>query len=431
MTDKANDSLTGGGPARHSETRGLEPDSASSRPSVEHIAAHPLEHLVDLSNAIEIDASATETTQKFVTSIASALPRCAVGACVVDPQSGASFVCVETPPGLERLPGRDPSRLFPEFTIERVVSLTGAQGSTLHVATDDAELLVDGSETLELVERTARMLSAALVRGRRFQDARESTEDLRRLQAKVIQAEKLASLGQIVAGLVHELNNPLTSIVAYSEYLKRKAQRRAEVDPDGEDDLERLRRIGEAAERILKFSRDLVAYARPSAEVPGPVALADVIDKALVFCEHEFARANVEVDRMMPPYVPPVRGIAGQLTQVFVNLFTNAAHAMGEQGGKVTIGVRVCSSGDALIVEVRDNGVGISAEAIPRIFDPFFTTKTDGRGTGLGLSIVKDIVTTHGGTLTASSTPGEGSAFSVVLPLVAMPPSMLPPPRLE
>jgi signal transduction histidine kinase len=339
-------------------------------------------------------------------------------------------VCVETPPGAERRPGRDPTRLFPEFAAERVVALGGAPGSTLHVATDDESVLHDGSETLAFVERGARTLSAVLVRGRRFQDARESTEDLRRLQAKVIQADKLASLGQIVAGLVHELNNPLTSIVAYSEYLKRKAQRRAEVDPEAEDDLERLRRIGEAAERILKFSRDLVAYARPSAEVPGPVTLSEVIDKALVFCEHEFARASVEVDRVMPPYVPPVRGIAGQLTQVFVNLFTNAAHAMGEQGGRVTITARVCPSGDALVVEVRDDGVGISADAIPRIFDPFFTTKTDGRGTGLGLSIVKDIVTSHGGTLTASSTPGEGSVFSVVLPLVAMPPSMLPPPRV-
>jgi signal transduction histidine kinase len=213
MTEKANDSLTGD-PARHSETRGLDPGETSSRPSTEHVA-HPLEQLIELSNGIEIDAAAADTTQRFVTAIAIGLPRCAVGACVVDPATGASFVCVETPPGAERRPGRDPTRLFPEFAAERVVALGGAPGSTLHVATDDESVLHDGSETLAFVERGARTLSAVLVRGRRFQDARESTEDLRRLQAKVIQADKLASLGQIVAGLVHELNNPLTSIVAY------------------------------------------------------------------------------------------------------------------------------------------------------------------------------------------------------------------------
>jgi signal transduction histidine kinase len=427
MSEKADDSLTTGATPRNSETRGLAPDVTPSPPSAVKEPEHALELLLELGNTLEIDAPVERTAQTFITALANVLRRCAVGVCVVDWKSGASVVSIELPAGSQRGLGQDPSRLFPEFAAERVVEVSAAHGSTLHVASDDALLIADGSPAMQLAERAARLLSAALGRARRFQDARESTEDLRRLQAKVIQAEKLASLGQIVAGLVHELNNPLTSIVAYSEYLKRKAQRRAESDPDGADDLERLRRIGEAAERILKFSRDLVAYARPSTEVPGPVSLDEIIEKALVFCEHEFAQVGAMIDRVMPAYIPPVRGIAGQLTQVFVNLFTNAAHALGEEGGTVSIRVQPCPNGDALLVEVRDDGSGIDPESIPLIFEPFFTTKSDGRGTGLGLSIVKDIVTSHGGTLSATSTLGEGSVFSVILPLAAMPPSMPPP----
>ena len=227
-----------------------------------------------------------------------------------------------------------------------------------------------------------------------------------------------------MAGVVHELNNPLTSIVAYSDFLRKKAQ--ANGGDDG--DLERLRRIGEAAQRILKFSRDLVAYARPSSDVPAPVMLAEVIEKALVFCEHEFSENSVAVSCNLPLAMPPVRGIAGQLTQVFVNLFTNAAHAMNESGGSLLISAQLQASNELVLVEVADEGTGIAPQDLDQIFEPFFTTKTDGRGTGLGLSIVREIVTSHGGSLTAKSRPGKGSVFIVTLPLAAVPASLLPPP---
>jgi two-component system NtrC family sensor kinase len=246
-----------------------------------------------------------------------------------------------------------------------------------------------------------------------------------RLQAQVIQTEKLASLGQIVAGVVHELNNPLMSIIAYSDYLTKKLGKDASSDLG--DDAERVRRIGEAAERILKFTRDLVAYARPTGDARGPVQLEEVIERALVFCEHEFTEGRVEVDREFPEPLPMIAGIPGQLTQVFVNLFTNAAHAMGKGGGILRVSVRPIDSGASLRIDVSDTGDGIPAEAMPQIFEPFFTTKSEGRGTGLGLSIVRGIVDAHGGTIHATSAVGEGTIFSVTLPLAAMVPSLLPP----
>jgi len=178
-----------------------------------------------------------------------------------------------------------------------------------------------------------------------------------------------------------------------------------------------VRRIGEAAERILKFTRDLVAYARPTGDARGPVHIEEVIERALLFCEHEFADGRVEVDQDISGPLPLIVGIPGQLTQVFVNLFTNAAHAMGDQGGVLRVAVRSADSGASLRVDVSDTGTGIPTEAMPQIFEPFFTTKTDGRGTGLGLSIVRGILDAHGGTIQVASAEGQGTSFTLTLPV--------------
>lgn len=132
--------------------------------------------------------------------------------------------------------------------------------------------------------------------------------------------------------------------------------------------------------------------------------------------------------RELDARLPPVRGMAGQLTQVFVNLFTNAAHAMTAAGGELRITMHTNAAQHTLTVEVADSGIGIDEEDMPQIFEPFFTTKSEGRGTGLGLSIVRGIVDAHGGTIHASSALGEGTTFSLTLPLAAMVPSLLPPP---
>jgi C4-dicarboxylate-specific signal transduction histidine kinase len=406
---------------RHSDTRELEPVVPSGRRAASAFASprHWLSALLDLSLELPPDAPVDQIEARFLDAVSELLPTCALGLCVVDPITGRSTVQLRLPEGVSDAPGRDPTRLFPGMARERVFQLGGdSADSTLHVATDSPEELAADSENVQLAERASEVLTTALARSRRFQTAEGADADVRRLQAQVIQAEKLASLGQIVAGLVHELNNPLTSIVAYSDYLIKQNQRRLAAGEDLADDLERLRRILEGAERILKFSRELVAYARPTADVPAPVRLDQVIDKALVFCEHEFQAGAVMVDRHFDKGLPPVRGVAGQLTQVFVNLFTNAAHAMLGREGRLQVRIKRLEAKECVFVEVTDTGVGIEPEALSQIFEPFYTTKSDGRGTGLGLSIVRDIVTSHGGSLTASSVVGEGTVFRVELPIV-------------
>jgi signal transduction histidine kinase len=343
-------------------------------------------------------------------------PGAALGICMVQAGRAEPVVLYRLPPGGRRGPERDPTRLFPTFAEERIYELddgTGTSGSTFHVARESAQEALSPLRR-EMAEQAAAVLGAALRRLRTYARAEESVRNFHRLQAQVIQTEKLASLGQIVAGVVHELNNPLTSIIAYADYLTKKLGK----DDSGNlnEDAERVRRIGEAATRILKFTRDLVAYARPAGDARGPVSLAEVIERALVFCEHEFSDGQVEIEQDIPDPLPLISGIPGQLTQVFVNLFTNAAHAMGEKGGLLRITVRAVEDNSLLRIVVGDTGSGIPLEAMPQIFEPFFTTKRDGRGTGLGLSIVRGILDAHGGTIQVTSAPGEGTSFTLTLP---------------
>jgi signal transduction histidine kinase len=386
-----------------------------SKPVAREIPATWLARLLALSCEFPIEDGPEAVTNALVEAVASILTHHAFGVSLdeaFDPEKpGGARVLRGSPPG-PRISISPPSaRIFPDFPHERVLDLDGEhRGIRLHVAGNDAATLKDGTPVLLLVQRAGRLLSSALRTTRLVRaKGRESLE----LRGQIIQSEKLASLGQIAAGVVHELNNPLTSIVGYSDYLRAKAERE-KGDPN---DVERLRRIGEAAARILRFSRDLMAYARPSIEPPSPVAVHSAIEQALVFCEHLFAQVAVRVERHFAKDVGPVLGVRDQLTQVFVNLFTNACHSMETQGGSLTVSTEVDPQRRAVRVTVADTGHGIDAETLKRIFDPFFTTKTEGRGTGLGLSIVRNIILLHGGAISVESAPREGTTFFVELPL--------------
>ncbi len=361
--------------------------------------------LLELALEAPLNDGVPAVTRFLADELATLFPHLALGLCVVDV---GICRCIErrTPPEAEVQPAADPARLFPQWPSERIVALDDG-GSTLHFAGEQAEL---NDSSIPLVVRTvAHVVSLSRRPQQTDSDERNS------LRAQVIQAEKLASLGQIAAGVVHELNNPLTSIIAYGDFLRKRALVRQTAGLDVEDDIERLDRIAEAAERILRFSRDLVAYARPSSDIPGRVALAQVVDKALVFCEHELESHDILLDRHLDETLPDVRGVSGQLVQVFVNLITNAAHAAAVGGRHVSITTAL--EGRWVVAALTDDGRGIEEEDLDRIFEPFFTTKPVGTGTGLGLSIVRDIITRHGGALSVESRSGRGTTFLVRLPI--------------
>jgi PAS domain S-box-containing protein len=231
------------------------------------------------------------------------------------------------------------------------------------------------------------------------------------LQQQVIRAERLATLGELAAGVVHELNNPLTSITVYAEYLVRKLDAQG-IEPA---DLEKLRRIGASAQRILRFSRDLVQYARPSGRDLEPIDLSSVVRQSVSICEHLVERGGVDLGVEVDPELPVVRAVRGQLEQVLINLITNAVHAV-ENGGRVV--VRAQADGPATVaLEVVDSGPGIADEDREKIFEPFFTTKSDGKGTGLGLPIVRNIVEQHHGEIRVGRSDLGGAAFRVILPI--------------
>lgn len=405
-------------------------ESVVSMTGTVDVEAAWLDRLVVAACEMPVADGETAIVQFMVRSLGEIFPDCGVGACLVppavessptsSPDARVSPVPLEqqlfkyVPEGEEaRGVGMDPTRLFPGFAYERVLEVEG--GSTLHLASDDPQLDDDDSPIMHVVRRAALAMGRGLGLARGHAKATADARDLRALNSHMVQAEKLASLGQIAAGVVHELNNPLTSIVAYTDWLIRKQNAAAGGgDPDS---LERLRRIGESASRILRFTRDLVAYARPSSEVPVPVSLHTVIEQALAFCEHVLAQHGALVARHFADGVPPVRGMHEQLVQVFVNLFTNACHAMPPDGGALVVSTAMSEDGLRLAVFVEDNGHGIAADQLTQIFAPFFTTKVDGRGTGLGLSIVKNIMDNHRAEIRAERSDAGGARFVLLFPV--------------
>ena len=231
------------------------------------------------------------------------------------------------------------------------------------------------------------------------------------LQQQIVRAERLATLGELAAGVVHELNNPLTSITVYAEYLVRKLESQGTEAAD----IEKLRRIGASAQRILRFSRDLVQYARPSGKESESVDLSAVVRQSVSICEHLVERGGITLSVEVDPQLPVIQAVSGQLEQVLINLITNAVHAV-ENGGKVVVRAQVASASQVAI-EVADSGPGVPEAERDKIFEPFFTTKADGKGTGLGLSIVRNIVDQHRGQISVVRSDLGGAAFRVVIPI--------------
>ena len=240
---------------------------------------------------------------------------------------------------------------------------------------------------------------------------RDITE-VKRLEEQLIQAEKLAAMGQMLAGVAHELNNPLTAILGASELLRD----RAGVDENTKRQLEMTHRQARRAARIVQ---NLLEFSRPASPQKKALDLNAVIDRTLQLHEHSFRRNSIEVDFRPFPGLPPTVGDANQLIQVFLNLVSNAEQAIREVRPSGRIQIRLGQSGSRIFAAVQDDGAGIKPEVLPKIFDPFFTTKRPGGGTGLGLSICMSIIREHGGDIEVEGLPAGGAAFTVFLPVAA------------
>jgi PAS domain S-box-containing protein len=234
--------------------------------------------------------------------------------------------------------------------------------------------------------------------------------DLKRLEEQLIQAEKLAAMGQMLAGVAHELNNPLTAILGVTELLRE----RPGADEATQRQLELTHRQARRAARIVQ---NLLEFSRPASPQKKPLDVNVLIERTLQLQEHSLRRNQVEVDYQPHPGLPPVMGDGNQLIQVLLNLVTNAEQAIREVREQGRIQIRTALLADRIAVTVQDDGVGIRPEALPRIFDPFYTTKRPGGGTGLGLSICMSIIREHGGNLDAQAVPEGGSIFTLDLPV--------------
>jgi len=246
--------------------------------------------------------------------------------------------------------------------------------------------------------------------------------DLKRLEEQLIQAEKLAAMGQMLAGVAHELNNPLTAILGVTELLRE----RQGADEPTKRQLELTHRQARRAARIVQ---NLLEFSRPASPHKKSLDVNSLVERTLQLHEHSLRRNNIEVEFRTQPGLPGVIGDANQLIQIFLNLVTNAEQAIREVRDSGRIQIRLASNANRVTITVQDDGVGIRPEALPRIFDPFYTTKRPGGGTGLGLSICMSIIREHGGSIEAETLPAGGTAFTVYLPIaVGQPPELLPAP---
>lgn len=231
----------------------------------------------------------------------------------------------------------------------------------------------------------------------------------RRLQDQLIQSEKMSAIGQLIAGIAHDLNNPLASVIGFADFLLEGR----DVPPPL---VEPVRVIQQEAERAASIVRNLLNFARKQDHARKPVALEPLLDATLTLLRTQMGSRRVELLLDIEDGIPTVDADIGQIQQVFVNLINNAAHAIESAGRAGRIIVRARTWRDGVAVEVGDDGPGMPPEVAAQVFEPFFTTKPEGQGTGLGLSICQGIIKEHGGRLTLSTAPGKGSRFTVELP---------------
>lgn len=252
-----------------------------------------------------------------------------------------------------------------------------------------------------------------------FEQLQQAYEALKVKTEQLVQAEKLSTIGQLSAGVAHELNNPLTAVLGFAEYLQEKLKDFPNHLPTAQESeriQEALRHIVAGAHRCRDTVQTLLRFARATQQDHRfEIDIHTVLKDVFVFTEHLLLRRGITLVKELEPNLPPIWGNPGRLQQVFTNLILNACQATPD-GGTVLVRAEASPQPWGVLIKVEDTGSGIPPEHLERIFEPFFTTKPEGVGTGLGLSIVAQIVQEHRGRIEVESEVGKGTRFFVFLP---------------
>jgi two-component system NtrC family sensor kinase len=312
--------------------------------------------------------------------------------------------------------------LVVSFLVHRLVyvPLRDLEGGAKRIAAGDLDetIPVRGADEFGRLAGSFNAMTAALrtSRGELEQWAHtleakveERTRALRAAQAEAARGEKLASVGLLAAGVAHELNNPLTGVLTFSSLMRKKA-------PEGSQEAEDLDLVIRETKRCAAIIRRLLDFAREKTPEKAFADLNALVEETVRIVERPAHLADIAIRLELDPALPKAWVDADLVKQVIMNILVNAQHAIEQKG---TITVRTAAAGDRVKVSVSDTGCGIPAKDLQRIFDPFFTTKGVGKGTGLGLSVSHGIVQAHGGTIEVQSAVGEGSTFTVTLPVRA------------
>ncbi|MFM2082440.1 MAG: hypothetical protein RL380_1131 [Verrucomicrobiota bacterium] len=246
----------------------------------------------------------------------------------------------------------------------------------------------------------------------------EATVDrLKTTQAQLVQSEKLSGIGEFVAGVAHELNNPLTTVMGFSELLQQD-----KLDPKHQEFVSLIHKNSQRCQRIVQ---SLLSFARRHQPERKPANLNELIEASLDILQYQLRTSNIELQLRLDPRLPLALVDAHQVQQVFVNILNNARQAIEHHAPKGLLKIATEPVGHMIRITIQDSGPGISDDNLSKIFDPFFTTKEVGKGTGLGLSLCYGIIKEHGGTIVPSSKPGHGATFTIELPITYAP---APPP---
>ena len=248
----------------------------------------------------------------------------------------------------------------------------------------------------------------------RIEAEHQEAEYRKRMEQRMIAAERLASVGILAAGVAHEINNPLAIIRESSGWMRQLFGKDELKDvPRRDDFIKALDKVEKSVERASRITHQLLGFAGKSEPAVSEVSLAELAEEAIRLIDHELHNRDIKIVRQIQPALGRIQSDPYQLRQVLMNLLTNAMHAV-KSGGSITIAIEAL--GDRQVITVSDTGQGIPRENLDKIFEPFFSTKRPGEGTGLGLFVSRGIVEKLGGTIEVESEIGRGASFSIRLP---------------